>query len=355
MKWGFLMLLLASPGLARGPSDPLPGTFILFPSSDVWNRPINNLPLNTTWTLSDLYTTDEVIVPVFGTTYAGTWNGSPYNIVCGGVTPLNTNITWGPGAYTSESAPIPDEGLPLPLDAIMEGDANVGTLQGGGDDHIVLVDTCTNLGYDIFEGSRTEVWGGAGTSYSGAWTILQLTTWTYTNVAQWPNNWTTANAAGTPFLPELVNWNEVNAGVITHAVGFTMPFTHSPHVWPARHDANTGSVTDPPLGLRLRLKSSYDISGFSAANQVILTALKTYGMILIDNGGYWNLAGAPSPNWNDSDLSNLRSINISPNFEIVDESAWMSDPSSDYANAPYQSPSSQLSGHATINGKATIQ
>jgi hypothetical protein len=133
---------------------------------------------------------------------------------------------------------------------------------------------------------------------------------------------TSADAAGLPILPGLVRYDEVAAGEIRHALRFTAPKTQQAYIWPARHHAST--ITNPkfpPMGVRFRLRADFDISGFSKTNQVILTALKHYGMFLADNGGAWFVSGAPDPHWSDDDLHDLTKVEGS-DFEAVDESNW---------------------------------
>ena len=135
--------------------------------------------------------------------------------------------------------------------------------------------------------------------------------------AQRPYTWTSADAAGLPIFPGLVRYYEVAAGAINHAVRFTVPASQQAFSAPASHWAS--SVTDPdapPMGTRLRLQASFDISGFSQANQVILTALKKYGMILADNGSAIYISGAPNSGWNNDDLHNLTSL-TGADFDVV--------------------------------------
>ena len=121
-----------------------------------------------------------------------------------------------------------------------------------------------------------------------------------------PSGWTSTDAAGLPVFPGLVRYDEIAAGEIRHAIRFTVPQTQRAFVWPARHYASSLTGTQyPPMGARFRLRAGFDISGFSAANQVILRALKKYGMILADNGSAWYLSGAPDSRWNNDDLHNL--------------------------------------------------
>src|SRR5579863_6856716 len=134
---------------------------------------------------------------------------------------------------------------------------------------------------------------------------------------QRPYTWTSADAAGLPIFTGLVRYDEVASGAINHAVRFTVPSTRQAFTPPASHWAS--SVTDtnaPPMGARLRLKASFDISGFSPTNQVILAALKKYGMILADNGSAIFISGAPDSRWNNTDLANLKTLTGS-DFEVV--------------------------------------
>lgn len=136
-----------------------------------------------------------------------------------------------------------------------------------------------------------------------------------------PDGWTSADAAGLPILPGLARYDEVAAGAIRHALRFTADLTRRAYIYPARHYASDS--TDPalpPMGLRIRLKASVDISRFGPQAQVILRALQTYGMILADNGSALYVSGAPSAGWDDDDLHVLQQIH-GDDFEVVDTSA----------------------------------
>ena len=153
------------------------------------------------------------------------------------------------------------------------------------------------------------------------WTAGSGATWDLGSNALRTDTFTSADAAGLPILPGLVRHDEVANGAIHHALRFTVPASQRAYLWPARHQA--GSSTDqnlPPMGLRLRLKATVDISGFSATKEVILTALKRYG-------GARFLSGAPDPRWDDDDLHLLGAI-TGADFEAVDESRLMADPDS---------------------------
>src|SRR5205085_1381419 len=123
------------------------------------------------------------------------------------------------------------------------------------------------------------------------------------------DGWTSADAAGLPIFPGLVRAEEIAAGEIKHALRFTVPRTRKHYVWPARHFASKSTDEAlPPMGQRFRLRSDFDISRFSQTNQIILRALKKYGMMLADNGSAWFLSGAPHPDWNDDQLRELRQV-----------------------------------------------
>ena len=177
-----------------------------------------------------------------------------------------------------ESDPGP---YPIPPDALIEGG-----LLGNGERHVLVVqeERCTL--YELYKAAPNA--DGSWNAVSGAAYDLE------SNVLR-PDGWTSADAAGLPIFPGLVRYEEVAAGAITHALRFTAPRTQRAYVWPARHFASQADDPAlPPMGMRFRLKASVDITGFAPANQVILQALKTYGMILADNGSPWFLSGAPT-------------------------------------------------------------
>jgi hypothetical protein len=139
------------------------------------------------------------------------------------------------------------------------------------------------------------------------WQADSTAVWDLTIDEQRPYSWTSADAAGLPIFVGLVRYDEVAAGAINHALRFTVPVTRQAFTAPASHWAS--SVTDsnaPPMGTRLRLKASFDTLRFSPQNQVILTALKKYGMILADNGSAIYISGAPDNRWNNDDLNQLK-------------------------------------------------
>jgi hypothetical protein len=151
----------------------------------------------------------------------------------------------------------------------------------------------------------------------GSWTASSAAIWDMLNGEQRPWGWTSADAAGLPIFPGLVRYDEVASGAIHHALRFTVVHTRNAFTPPATHIASslTGSNV-PPMGMRIRLKAGFDVSGFSAANQAILNAMKKYGMIVADNGSSMYFQGAPDARWNLNDLNALKSITAA-NFEVV--------------------------------------
>jgi hypothetical protein len=205
-------------------------------------------------------------------------------------------------AYGNESDPGP---YPVPPDAPIEGGPN-----GQGDRHVIVIDRDNWKLYELF--SAYPVNGGA------SWRAASGAVFDLNSNALRPAGWTSADAAGLPIFPGLVRYDEVfEQREIKHALRFTAQSTRRAYVYPARHFASNNTNPNlPPMGMRVRLKASFDISRFSPAMQVILRAMKKYGMILADNGSNWYVSGAPDPRWNDDELSTLKSIKGS-DFEVV--------------------------------------
>jgi hypothetical protein len=282
---------------------------VQFPSDNVWNAPVDNLPVDSH---SNAYLasigTATGLHPDFG---SGLYNnepiGIPYNVVPGNQPVVSVTFD-----YDSQS----DHGLyPIPPIPLIEGGPN-----STGDRHILIVDKDNCKLYELFSAypKNAESWqAGSGAIWNLASNLLR------------PDTWTSADAAGLPILPGLVRYDEVAAGKISHALRFTANITQMKHVWPARHDASSHTETNrPPMGQRFRLKANFNITGFSHDVQVILQAMKTYGIILADNGSDWYISGAPDERWNNDDLvNNLKKVH-GADFEAVDETSLMVDPNS---------------------------
>jgi hypothetical protein len=267
----------------------------LFPADNPWNTDISSYPVHP---LSARYVAaigaSTHLHPDFGTVWNGAPNGIPYVVVSGNQPKVPVDFY-----YPDESDPGP---YPIPADAPIEGGPS-----GTGDRHILILDPDHRLLYELYDAHLAGDHWEAG---SGA--IFDLT-----SNALRPDTWTSADAAGLPMLPGLVRYDEVESGEITHALRFTVDATQRAFVHPATHYASDDTNPDlPPMGLRLRLRADYDISGFPTRVQVILRALKKYGMIVADNGSSWYVNGAPDPRWDDDELHTISQVPGSA-FEAV--------------------------------------
>ncbi len=307
-------LSTSGPGL-QGPPQ-LAGCPI-FPADNVWNTPVDTLPVDAN---SDAYVAtigaEDNIQADFG---SGDWpegSGAPIGIpyVVVDATQETVAVSFD---YDDESDSGP---YPLPAGAPIEGGPD-----GDGDRHVLVLDRDNCLLYELFYAFPED--DGSWNAGSGA--IFDLN-----SNALRPEGWTSADAAGLPVLAGLVRYDEVAEGEITHALRFTAPETRREYLWPARHYASdlTGDEY-PPLGQRFRLRADFDISGFSPEVQIILRALKRYGMILADNGSSWFISGVPDERWDNDALGELRQVQGS-DFEAVDVSSLIVDPDSGQAQGP---------------------
>jgi hypothetical protein len=273
----------------------------VFPATNVWNQRVDGLPVaSDSAALIGSIGLDSPVHPDFG---AGLYNGQligiPYVVVSGRQTP-KARPTF---QYASESDAGP---YPIPAGVPIEGDPH----PDDGDRHALIVDRDTCTLYELYALHRA---GSRWTAGSGA-------IWSLSSNRLRPAGWTSADAAGLPILPGLARYDEVAAGAIDHALRFTAPDTRRGYIYPARHFASSSSDPSlPPMGLRVRLKASVDIRGFPPQARVILQALKSYGMILADNGSPWYISGAPDPRWSNDDLHSLSRL-TGADFEVVDTS-----------------------------------
>jgi hypothetical protein len=234
---------------------------------------------------------NEELHPDFGSNLS---YGIPFNVVGSNTPKVRVRFY-----YPDES----DAG-PYPIPANPKREA-------GSDHHILIVDRDACKLYEIYDAEFVN----------GRWDAGAGAIWNLRSNLLRPNNWTSADAAGLPILPGLIRFDEVSRGVINHAIRFTAPRTRDLHIYPARHHAGVSNDPAlPPMGLRVRLKASYNISNFSPRNRIILTALKRYGMILADNGSPWYITGVSDRRWNAEDLNQLKRIKGSA-FEAIDTSS----------------------------------
>jgi hypothetical protein len=324
-----LLLALLAGALAAVPAAAqqwLGGCWVL-PTSNFWNTPVDTLPVasNSAAVISfiDAHGGDS-LHPDFG---SGLWQGAPIGIPAitvpdnQALVPIDFDSL---GGWPDESDPGP---YPIPDNAPIEGGPS-----SDGDRHVLVLRQGSCILYELYyswpEGQNGCVVPGA----TPGWCGLSGAVYDLGSNALRPETWTSADAAGLPILPGLARYLETASGEIRHALRFTVSVTldyvdaaHPGYVWPARHEAgSTTNLSAPPMGLRFRLKASYDISGFSPQTQVILRALKKYGMIVADNGSNWFISGMPSaapPNgWDDDQLAELGSV-PGNQFEVVDVSS----------------------------------
>ncbi|HEX6108775.1 MAG TPA: hypothetical protein VFZ02_05125 [Ktedonobacteraceae bacterium] len=287
--------------IARAYTNATVGGCPLFPADNIWNRDITPLPVhrNSANFIASIGPTGHIHADFGAGLYGGGPIGIPYIVVPGDqpYVPISFN-------YADESNPGP---YPIPMNAPIEGGS-----QSGGDRHVIVVDSGTCKLYEMYSSYPQS---------NGSWKAGSGAVWSLNSDVLRPGTWTSADAAGLPILPGLVRYDEVASGVINHALRFTVNSTQSSFLWPARHYASSSTNPNlPPMGLRLRLKANVNISSFSRANQIILTALKHYGMIVADNGSSWYISGAPDNRWNNDDLHMLGTVPGS-DFEAVDESS----------------------------------
>lgn len=286
-------------GMTVGQLTSLNG-FVPFPSDNLWNKDISTVPVDPNSTnIINFIGSTVTLHPDFGSgTFHNQTIGIPYQVVAG--TQAKVNVTLG--LYADESDPGQE---PIAANALIEGYPK----PGNGDRHVLVLDKDGCWLYELFNASVKN----------GKWSADQASIWDMTIDDQRPYTWTSADAAGLPVFVGLARYDEVAAGTINHALRFTVPTSQRAFVLPATHWASTNtSSSAPPMGTRLRLKASFNISGFPADDQVILTALKKYGMILADNGSAIFISGAPDDRWNNTNLNLLKSITAS-NFEVVQQ------------------------------------
>ncbi len=268
----------------------------VFPADNPWNQRVDKLPVAANSSaIVDAIGADTGLHPDFG---SGLWDGAPIGIpitvVKAGVAKSRVSFD-----YADES----DKG-PYPIPAGVR-------IEGGSDRHALIVDSSTCKLYELYALQRSGSGWHAG---SGA-------IWSLRSNKLRPAGWTSADAAGLPIMPGLVRWSEVAQGHIDHALRFTVERTRRAYVYPARHYAS--DLTDPslpPMGLRVRLRADYPIGSFPPQARVLLQALKTYGMIVADNGTSWYITGEPNPRWSNDDLHTIGRVPGSA-FEVVNTSS----------------------------------
>ena len=304
---GLASLVATEPAWARS-SVPGAPNCSMFPVDNVWNTDISGLPVDShsaAW-LASMDSATTHLHPDFGPSGdPSNPYGMPFTVVSPSHALVNVLFQYG---SESDSGPYPF-GLDTPIE---------GGTQSSGDRHAIMVNPATCTLYELYNAQYSPSGSTAG---SGA-------IWNLNSNVLRPAGWTSADAAGLPILPGLLRYDEVQSGSITHAIRMTAQSTDTSFVWPARHQAGTSSNSNlPPMGSRLRLKSNYDITGYSPQAQVVLLAMQHYGLILADNGSNWYFGGTADQNWPIALVNELKQIPASA-FEAVDESSLMIDPNS---------------------------
>ena len=270
-----------------------------FPSNSLWNTNIANAPVDpNSAAIINFIGGSTPLHPDFGSgQYDGQSIGIPYIVAQASQQPVNINYT----AYGDESDPGP---MPIPLNAQIEGYPN----PGNGDRHVLVIDKGNCWLYELY---------GAYKINPGLWNAASGAVWDLEANEMRPYTWTSADAAGLPVFPGLVRYDEVAAGAIHHAIRVTLQHSKQAFTPPASHWApNSSNNLAAPMGMRLRLKANFDISGYPPEDQVILTALKQYGMIMADNGSSMYITGTPDSRWNNDHLGDLHAVTAS-NFDVL--------------------------------------
>ena len=303
-------------GLSLGSMGSLNG-FVPFPSTNAWNTDISSAPLDSNNSTIVAAYTGNHLHPDFSSVAGGNY-GIPYTVVDSStqaVVPISvTNYpTESDVAYAPYPSAVQIEGAPSDCTS-------------NGDQHVIVIDRNSCMMYETFATIRCN----------GSFSADSETIWDLKNYEKRPYGWTSADAAGLPIFPGLVRYDEIASGAINHALRFTLNNTKNDanggyFVSPATHAAGTVYSSPYVIGMRIRLKAGFDISGFSATNQIILRAMKKYGLILADNGSNFYFQGTPDARWNDSDLAKLGTV-TSDNFEVVQMTP--SYPGLDAATAP---------------------
>jgi hypothetical protein len=294
------VLLVVAPTPAESALPRLPGTRCpVFPADNYWHARVSGLPVHPRsgqW-LAHM-SPDRRLHPDFGPSFgaATTDYGIPVTVVGGAHPKVGVRFT-----YRSESDRMR---YPLGRDTRIEGGR-----ASDGDRHAIVVDRSTCRLYETWATQQDP---------DGTWRAGSGASWRLRSNLLRPQGWTSADAAGLPILPGLLRYDEVLAGRVDHAVRFTTDVTDRAHIWPARHDA--GSVSDPsypPMGARFRLKASYPIASYGRPARTVLRAMKTYGLVLADNGSPWFFQGTRDTRWSTSLLDDLKRVPASA-FEAVD-------------------------------------
>jgi len=313
---GATMVIVGTAGVARAATT-VPGApgCPMFPGDNIWNSNISTLPVNVDnneW-MSSMDAAGAFLHPDFGPSGdPSNPYGIPYVVVPSGHPLATISFQYGD---ESDSGPYP-----FGADTPIEGGQNA-----TGDRHAIMVDPTTCTLYELYDARYSPSGSTAG---SGA-------IWNLRSDALRPEGWTSADAAGLPILPGLVDYDEVASGSMNHAIRFTAECTQNAYIWPARHQAGQANGACPPMGARFRLKGSFTLSSTvcSTMCQTVISTMKNFGMILADNGSNWYFQGTADTRWTYADVDQLKQIPANA-FEAVDETSLMVNPDSGQASQP---------------------
>jgi hypothetical protein len=292
----FLSVLALGASSAHALRMPAAPRCPVFPKSSPWNQRVDELPVAPN--------SDAIIrsIGAGGSVHAdfgsGLWEGAPIGIpiTVVGRKQAKTRVSFD---YADESDRGP---YPIPRNVKIEGGRS-----STGDRHAIIVDRSSCRLYELF-----------ALYPKGGWHAGSGAIWNLRSNKLRPAGWTSADAAGLPIFPGLARYDEVKRGMIDHALRFTVQGTRRAYVYPARHYASSSDDPNlPPMGLRLRLKADFDVSGFPRQARIVLVALKRYGMLVADNGSSWYITGAPDPRWSNDQLHTLGRVKGS-DFEVVE-------------------------------------
>jgi hypothetical protein len=286
----------------------------MFPADNVWNTNISKLPVDShsaAW-MRSMDSSSTYLHPDFGPNTGGYPYGIPFTVVTSKHKTVKIRFQYASESYRGR--------YPFGPDTPIEGGKNA-----GGDRHAIMVNATTCTLYELFDAHYSAAGSTAG---SGAM-------WRLKSNGLRPASWTSADAAGLPILPGLLDYAQVKAAVasrkpITHAIRFTADATSAAYLWPARHEAGSGPISKlPPMGARFRLKASFNVAGYCRNSQrycrdakAVLREMQNYGLILADNGSNWFFQGSAYPQWPDALVSLLKGIPASA-FQAVNESCLM--------------------------------
>ena len=306
------LIALAAPAPALPPPT---SSCPVFPANNAWHADISGLPVHArsgAW-ITSMGGGARRLHPDFGPSGEAMPYGIPYIVVAGSHAKVPVSFD-----YADESDPGP-----YPL--------GPGTpIESGSDGHAIMIDRDTCTLYELFDTHYAP--NGGSTAGSGA-------IWNLHSNALRPAGWTSADAAGLPIFAGLLRLDEVQAGVVDHAIRLTASQTDRSYLWPARHQAGAANNPNlPPMGARFRMKAGFDITGFRPDTRVVLQAFKRYGMIVADNGSNWYFTGTAENGWPTAMLEELKSIPASV-FEAVDASSLMIDPNSGAIRLAQRAPS----------------